>query len=357
MRTPWSRAIATHTDPILVTGATGFTGGHLARRLLRAGHPVRVLARADARADALEAEGFEVIRGDLLDPDAIDRAVRGTRLVYHIAALFRPQKDADHVFRAVNRDAVGQLLKAARQHGVERFAHCSTCGVHGAPKKIPTDETAPFRPADIYQQTKLEGEQVAQEAIKQGQPVSIFRPGAIYGEGDRRFVKLFRPIRNGTFRMFGPGTARFHPTHVDDLVDGIILCGEHEAALGETFIVAGPEFVTIWEMVREVAAAIGVEPPKGSLPLAPLLAAAAAMEFAFKPFDITPPLYRRRCHFFYHDRGWITTKAEQMLGFRPSISVSEGFRRTAQWYVDQGCIRPTASLQPTGIVADAALNA
>ena len=80
----------TSTDPILVTGATGFTGGHLARRLLRSGHAVRVLARDDSRADGLEREGFEVVRGDLTDAGAIDRAVAGTRLVYHIAALFRP---------------------------------------------------------------------------------------------------------------------------------------------------------------------------------------------------------------------------------------------------------------------------
>ncbi|MEM1072519.1 MAG: NAD-dependent epimerase/dehydratase family protein [Planctomycetota bacterium] len=341
-----SLLIATNTDPILVTGATGFTGGHLARRLLNSGHAVRVLARDDARADELEQEGFEVVRGDLLDAGAIDRAVAGTRIVYHIAALFRPQKDSDDVFRAVNRDAVGVLLEAARKHGIERFAHCSTCGVHGAPKNVPTDENEPFAPADIYQQTKLEGELLAQEAIKKGQPVSIFRPGAIYGEGDTRFVKFFKPIRNGTFRMFGPGTARFHPTHVDDLVDGIILCGEHEAALGEIFIVAGPEFVSIWELVRAAADGMGVKPPRGSLPLTPLLVAATLMEFAFKPFDITPPLYRRRCHFFYHDRGWITKKAKEMLGFQPRISVRDGFRRTAQWYVDQGFIQPTDQLKP-----------
>ncbi|MEL6497940.1 MAG: NAD-dependent epimerase/dehydratase family protein [Planctomycetota bacterium] len=339
-------AINVSSDPILVTGATGFTGGHLARRLLASGHTVRVLARDDPRADALESEGFEVVRGDLLDADAIDRAVAGTRIVYHIAALFRPQKDSDDVFRAVNRDAVAVLLESARKHGIERFAHCSTCGVHGAPKNVPTDENEPYAPADIYQQTKLEGELLAQEAIKNGQPVSIFRPGAIYGEGDTRFAKFFKPIRNGTFRMFGPGTARFHPTHVDDLVDGIILCGEHEAALGEIFIVAGPEFVTIWELVRAAAEGLGVDPPKGSLPLTPLLIAATMMEFAFKPFDITPPLYRRRCHFFYHDRGWLTSKAQEMLGFEPKITVREGFRRTAQWYVDQGFVQPTEQVKP-----------
>jgi nucleoside-diphosphate-sugar epimerase len=355
---PGDQGIAAHTDPILVTGASGFTGGHLARRLLRQGHAVRVLVRDDPRADALEAEGFEVVRGDLLDAEAIDRAVRGTRLVYHIAALFRPNKDSDDIFRAVNRDAVGVLLESARTHGIERFVHCSTCGVHGAPKNVPTDETEPFRPADIYQQTKLEGELLAQDAIKKGQPISIVRPGAIFGEGDKRFVKFLKPIRNGTFRMFGPGTARFHLTHVDDLVDGFLLCGEKDAALGEVFIIAGPEYVTIWELVRKAAEAMGVEPPKGSLPLTPLLVAATIMEFAFKPFDVTPPLYRRRCHFFYHDRGWITKKAQDMLGYRPRVSVLEGFRRTAQWYVEQGYIQPTELLtemretpQPAGASA------
>jgi nucleoside-diphosphate-sugar epimerase len=342
-------SIGSQSDPILVTGATGFTGGALARRLRSDGARVRVLARPDRRADALEAEGFEVVRGELTDAGAIDRAVAGSRLVYHIAALFRQQKDADHVFRAVNRDAVGVLLDAARRHGCERFVHCSTAGVHGAPKIVPTDESAPFHTEDIYQQTKLEGELLAQEAIRHGQPVSIFRPGAIYGPGDTRFVKLFRPIKRGSFHMFGPGTARFHLTYIDDLVDGILLCGSHPAALGETFFLAGPEIITIWEFVHAVADACGVRRPSRSLPLWPLLAAAAGIELACKPFPIDPPLHRRRCHFFYHDRGWIIDKARSRLGYAPRIGVAEGCRRTARWYADEGLIGPIESpAEPSG---------
>ncbi|MEM1071362.1 MAG: NAD-dependent epimerase/dehydratase family protein [Planctomycetota bacterium] len=340
-------AIAEHTDPILVTGAAGFTGGALARRLLGQGHRVRVFVRDDPRAAKLEAEGFEVVRGDLLNAEDIDRAVAGSRLVYHIAALFRPNKDTDDMFRAVNRDAVRVLLDSARKHGVERFVHCSTCGVHGAPKNVPTDENEPFRPADIYQETKLEGELIAQEVMKTGQPVSIFRPGSIYGPGDDRFVKLLRPIRSGSFRMFGPGTARFHLTYIDDLVDGILLCGTHERALGEVFILAGPEYVSIWDLVRTVAEAMGVDPPKGSLPLAPLITAATICEFLCKPFGINPPLYRRRCHFFYHDRGWITQKARDMLGYEPRVYLLEGMTNVAQWYVDQGLLHPTDKIRPS----------
>jgi nucleoside-diphosphate-sugar epimerase len=316
----------------LVTGATGFTGGALARELLARGWRVRALARNAARTEPLKDLGMELAEGDLTDPQAIDRAVAGCTHVFHIAALYREAKYPDSVYRDVNVGGTRHVLDAADRHGVGRVVHCSTAGVHGDVEHVPADEHAPLRPGDIYQETKLEGEELARGAFSKGLPGSIVRPVGIYGPGDLRFLKLFRTIHTRRFRMFGSGEVFYHLTYIDDLVDGIIRCGEHPAALNEAFILAGPRYTTLNELAALVAEAVGVPPPSGHLPLAPLLAAAWLCEAGCRPLGIDPPLHRRRCDFFRKDRGFTSAKARRLIGYAPKFDLAEGLRRTAEWY-------------------------
>lgn len=328
----------TDSVPVLVTGATGFTGGALTRRLLDSGRKVRALVRSAASAGALAEAGVELVEGDVVRAADVERAVAGCSRVYHIAATFRTAGHPDSYYHDVNVGGTENVLTAARGHGVERTVHCSTVGVHGHVSRVPSDETAPYNPGDVYQVTKLEGEKRAQAAIAAGQPVSIVRPAGIYGPGDMRFLKLFRTVRNRTFRMFGNGEVPYHLTYIDDLVDGILLCGEHPAALGEIFIIAGDEYVALNELVRLVAQAVGSKPPRGRLPLWPLLAAARVCETLCRPLGIEPPLHMRRCEFFIKARAFTNEKAKRMLGYRSRVPLEEGVRRTAAWYFANGLL-------------------
>ena len=175
------------------------------------------------------------------------------------------------------------MLEAARRYGVERTIHCSTIGVHGDVKEIPCTETSPLNPGDVYQVSKLAGEEAAHKAFTNGLPGSIFRPATIYGPGDLRLLKLFKTIHARTFRMFGNGKTLLHPVYIDDLVEGIILCAEHPAALGQTFILGGREYVPLNEVVQLVADAVGVKPPRGNLPVWPLIGAAVVCEGLCRP--------------------------------------------------------------------------
>jgi dihydroflavonol-4-reductase len=327
----------------LVTGATGFTGGHLALALLRGGHQVRVLVRPGSESDALAKSGVEIFQGQLTDAQDVLAAARGCEQIYHIAAVFRTAGHSDSHYRAVNCGAVINVLEAARHHGCERVVHCSTGGVHGHIARPPADETYPFQPDDIYQQTKLEGEMEAVAAIKRGQPVSIFRPGAIYGEGDLRFLKLFSAIQKRRFVMIGSGQTRLHMVHVDDMVQGIMLCGSRPEALGEVFLIAGPEAPTLNEIAALAADTLGVPRPRLRIPVWPVYAAGWACEMLCVPLRIDPPLHRRRVGFFTHHREFDISKARRLLGYDPVVSVAEGVTRTARWYAEKGYLSPFSS--------------
>jgi nucleoside-diphosphate-sugar epimerase len=253
------------TAPVLVTGATGFTGGHLARRLRHLGHDVRALVRRRDSARELEAAGITVVEGDVRRQADVMRAVKGVRGIYHLAAAFRVAGQPDDLYREVNVRGTENVVAAARRHGVERLVHCSTIGVHGDVKEIPSTENSPFNPGDIYQQTKLEGELVTRAAIDEGLPAVIVRPASIYGPGDLRILKLFRAIQARRFLMFGSGTTLWHPVYIDDLVDGFLLCGEREEALGRTYILADERHVTLREWFAGIARAVGVPRPSAVL--------------------------------------------------------------------------------------------
>jgi nucleoside-diphosphate-sugar epimerase len=328
---------------ILITGATGFTGGNLARRLAAQGASVRALLRTHTQAPSLVADGIDVRIGQLTSPTDVIAAARGCDQIYHIAAVFRTAGHPDSYYREVNVGGTQNVLEAARRLDCERVVHCSTGGVHGHIADPPASETYPFSPGDVYQRTKLEGELAAAAAARRGQRVVIVRPGPIYGEGDLRFLKLYRAVARGVFVMIGSGTPKLHMVHIDDLVDGILLCGAAEAALGEVFILAGPQAPTLNEIVRHIAQSLGVAEPRWRVPVWPVKAAGFLCESICVPLRIDPPLHRRRVAFFTHHREFDCSKAVRLLGYAPKVSPAEGIARTAQWYRDAGYLRQARS--------------
>lgn len=329
-------------DTVLVTGATGFTGGHLALRLRKLGHPVRALVRPGAKVDHLKAAGVMLVEGDLRERGDVLRAAEGARRIFHIAAVFRTAGHPDSHYCDVNVGGTENVFDAARTHGAARVVHCSTIGVHGDCDDIPCTEESLFKPGDIYQETKLKGEFAARAALDGGVPGVIFRPAGIYGPGDLRFLKLFRSVHNGSFRMFGSGETLWHPVYIDDLIDGILLCGEVEAALGRTYILAGDRYVTLNELIEGIARAVGVTPPRGRLPFWPLNAGAVVCEGLCRPFGIDPPLHRRRVAFFVKNRAFSIERARNELGFRPRVELADGLARTAAWYAAEGLVGKAA---------------
>jgi nucleoside-diphosphate-sugar epimerase len=300
---------------------------------------VRALVRDAGRARDLEAAGIQLAVGDIRDRGAVASAAAGVEVVYHLAALYRQAGVAREAYRAVNALAAGALVEVAAAAGVRRVVHCSTVGVHGDVEHPPANEDAPLRPGDVYQVTKLEGERLARAAGERlGIEVTIVRPSGIYGPGDRRLLKLFRGVARGRFPMLGSGEIYYHLTHIDDLVEGFRLCGEHPAAAGRTYILAGGECTTLNQLVALVADTAGVRPPKVHLPVWPFWIAGALCEAVTVPIGIEPPIYRRRVDFYTKSRAFDITRARREIGYHPQVDLQQGIERTLRWYREQGWI-------------------
>jgi nucleoside-diphosphate-sugar epimerase len=328
---------------VLVTGSTGFTGGHLAATLARRGYRVRALVRERsvdkfAASDAAHA-GVIATTGDLTDAAAVRRATEGVDVVYHIAATYRKAGQPDSAYRKVNIDGTRHVLEAAKAAGATRVVHCSTGGVHGHIERPPANEDAPLAPGDIYQETKLAAERVAREfGERESLDVVVARPIGIYGPGDRRFLKMFRGLARGRFPLLGSGEVFYHLTYIDDLVEGLRLCGEVPAAAGRTYILAGPQYTTLNELVALIAHELGARPPRLHLPVWPFWLAGLACEMVCVPLRIEPPLYRRRVDFYTKSRAFDTSRARAEIGFTPTVDLEDGIRRTAEWYRKQGLL-------------------
>lgn len=319
-----------------VTGATGFTGSALAKRLSADGDQVVCLARDISRLpeefqnDAVELSGQ--------GPDWAREFVQSLDCVIHVAAMYRNNGPREE-FEAVNVGMTKTLLEACEAAGVKRFVYISTIGVHGSVPSVPADENAPLAPQDDYQETKLKAEQLARTFGKANAlEVAIIRPCAIYGPGDTRMLKLFRMVQKGTFFFVGRFDAWFHAVYIDDLVDAMILAAIRQEANGETFTIGGPNYQKLRDYVGQAAETLGVRPPWLILPWRPMYAAAWMMEKAGLLFGFQPPLHRRRLKFFKHNRGFSTEKARRLLGYDPKVDLAEGFERTVAWYRAEGLL-------------------
>lgn len=323
---------------VLLTGASGFTGRALCRRLVAEGEEVVAFVRPTSNDEDLRELGVSCRVVDIKNAREVIDAFEPFDRVFHVAAAYRTEHADRDEFRLVNVQVTRNLVEAATKAKVGRFVHCSTVGVQGAIDDPPADEEYRSKPGDHYQQTKLEGEQVARESFANGLPGTVVRPVGIYGPGDTRFLKLFRSVQRGYFVMIGSGKTLYHMTFIDDLVDGMLLASHKQEALGEVFTIAGERYTTIEELVDQVAKALGKRVRHWHLPLAPVYMASAVCEGICTRIGVAPPIYRRRVEFFELDRAFSIEKAKKLLGYQPKVGLQEGLDRTARWYREQGLI-------------------
>ncbi|MCE5328766.1 NAD-dependent epimerase/dehydratase family protein [bacterium] len=328
---------------ILVTGGTGFTGGHLVRRLLKdSSNEVRIIARNEKKAEEFKKLGVEVIIGDIADKETVFKAVKSMDKVFHVAAAYREAYVDDRKYWDINYNGTKNILDACLEYGVKRLVHTSTIGLVSSVKNPPSNEEEAYSPGDVYQNSKCEAEKEALRYAKEkGLPVSVVRPAAIYGPGDMRLLKMFKMIAKRKWVFLGNGRAYLHMVYIDDLIDGFLLCSEKEEAIGQVFIIGGEKYVSLNELSSLIAAEFNVRTPRIHIPYKPVEIAAVSIEKLWKLLKIKkqPPIYKRRVAFFKKSRAFSIEKARTLLGYSPKVDLKTGIHRTAQWYVQNGYIK------------------
>lgn len=321
--------------PTLVTGATGFVGWHVARKLLERGERVRALARDPARLR--ELEDVERFQGDLRDPESLARAVEGCGVVYHVAADYRLwTRDPEEMYRS-NVAGTRNLFEAARRTGIERVVYTSTVGCIGIPKDGIGDEQTPVSIGEMkgpYKRSKFLAEKVALEFAGGGFPVVIVNPTAPVGDHD------FKPTPTGKIVVdFVRGAM---PAFLDtglNVVDVRDVAAGHLAAcdrgkVGERYIL-GAENLTLEKIFGMLAKVVGRPAPKIRIPYA-VAYAAGMVSTGWASVTGKEPLAPLDGVKMARKKMWVRQdKAERELGYRPG-SAEAALERAVEWFRANG---------------------
>ena len=336
---------------ILVTGGTGFLGGHLAKALLDRGYEVKALVRHGSDVGGLK--GAELVYGDLTEPDSLPQAVEGVEAIYHLAVIRDKWGTPYQAYYAVNVKGTQNLLDAAAGR-VDKFVYCSTTGVARYPGNLQADESLPYNTDGhsqyYYHHTKALAEQLALEYARQGQgPATVVRPALVYGPGDTwgMMTRLVTMLARGRFALVGDGRNHLHLVYVDDVIRAFLLAGESSRSVGQVYIVAGPSLITLNSLVAKVCALLGVKPRRWHVPVGVAKAVGWMLEGAYvikgklgiSALGETPFLTRDKVDTLTMNRGFSSAKAQRELDYLPTVGYDEGLRRTIDWCQSRGYLQ------------------
>lgn len=327
---------------VFVTGATGFLGGWLVRRLAAEGAAVRALARRPERADFLRhLTRVEILQGDVTDAPRMAELCAGCDLVFHVAAAF----DSIQSQQRVNVEGTINVTRAAAQVNVQRLVHVSSIACYGAHRRgkvVEEDILIPI-PNDPYSITKIAGEQAVCDIAKQtGLPYSIIRPAMIYGEGSSAWTDTLFTLatRKPIFLLgnfIGDGSGHSQPIHVDDVVDLMLVLAQHRAAVGEAFNCA-PDPAPTWREFLGAYAQLAGKTFRGGIP-APIARTAVDLLAALTAHDhraqALPGVVRNH---ILGDTTYSMDKAWRLLGWRAAVDLQTGIANLRPYLQTKGLL-------------------
>lgn len=313
----------------VVTGIQGFIGSRLADALRGRGWEVRGVDLAP---------GPDTTVGDITARGAWESALDGADLVVHTAAVVEEAGDRRR-FERVNVGGTRNVLEAAADAGVDRAVHLSSIVVFGDDFPDGVDETAPVRMTGApYTDTKVAAEhQALAVAANRRLPVTVVRPGDVYGPGSRPWtIRPLEMMRARVMPLPDGGRGILSPIHVDDLVDGVLAAATHPDAGGEIITITGGVGVTVRDFFTRYAEVTGTR--FVSVPSGPLRAGMTAVAAGLGRMGIDVPLAPESVEYLTHPGTYSIAKAERLLGWRPSIDLDEGMRRTLAWAREAGLL-------------------
>jgi ornithine--oxo-acid transaminase len=328
-----------HDNVCLVTGATGFIGGSLTRRLVQEGYSVRCLVRPSSDTTLLDKQDVQIAVGDLTSARSLAHAVDGCHYVFHCGALVSDWSTKDEIVRT-NVGGTRSLLKASVDASVHRFIHFSTTDIYGHPDRAEIDEAyAAKRFRNWYAQTKLEAEaEVRRMEAAHALDAVILRPATVYGPGSMDVIgEIARAIRGRNMLLVDGGRAVAGLCYVENLLDAAVLALRHEAAPGHAFNVSDGLDITWREFTDGLAEGLGCPKVRWSLPYWMAHGVGFSLEHGYRLLRRTtglnaPPLLSRQAvQVLGNNQAFSNRKAREMLGWEPRVDYSAGLEATLAW--------------------------
>ena len=321
---------------VLMTGATGFLGSHLAEQLVADGHEVRAVVRKSSKTDFLKSLGAQLAHASLESGEGLRDAVEGVDAVVHGAAIVKALS-ADE-FHEVNAGGTKRLLDTVLEHNpsLRRFVLVSSLAAHGfGDNGGPRPYEADPRPVTHYGRSKLAAERHVLDA-KDQLPVTIVRPPAIYGPRDTEMFKFFQIVNNRVCTFMGSGDNRLSLIYAEDCARAIRLVLEKEHPSGRVYFVEDGRTYSQREFAEAVERALGKKALKFSVPIGVVRVAAVGSELWGK-LTKTPLIFTRdKVHELAAQQLCDGTHIRQELGFEAEVQLDEGARRTVEWYKREG---------------------
>jgi nucleoside-diphosphate-sugar epimerase len=328
-------------DLLLITGATGLVGSHVAERAREIGLRTRALIRGASDTRFLDRLGVEKVDGELVDPESLRKAVAGVTLVIHCAAKVGDWGPVDD-YRAVNVRGLEHLLNAAEASGtLRRFIHISSLGVYEGRDHHGTDESVEPSTAgmDGYTLTKVEAEQLVVRHIRDKKlPGTILRPGFIYGPRDRTVLpRLLERLKAGQVKYLGTGEQLMNNTFVLNLVDVIFDVLERPETIGQIYNITDGALVSKRDFISTVATLAGFEVPRAAVPLgvARFLTTVSEKVYRWLGKKEAPLLSNARFKFLGLNLDFSIEKARRELGYKPRFTFQEGMTQTINWFREE----------------------
>ena len=315
-------------EAAFVTGGSGFIGGRLVERLVAEGRPVRALARSEAAAERVAALGAEPVRGDIGDRGSLAGAAGGSDVAFHLAAHLGEWGPWEE-FERGNVEGTRNVLEACAEAGVRRFVHCGTeAALMAGEPLVNVDESAPLRPNSRapYPATKARAEQAVRDANRDGFETVAVRPRFVWGRGDTTLLpEMVATVEAGKWAWVGGGANVTDTTHVDNVVEGLVLAAE-KGAPGEAYFVTDGEPVVFREFVTALLETQGVQVPGRSIPAWSAAPLARIAETAWKvlPLGGDPPMSTFRSWLLTQECTIDISKARAELGYEPIVSHEQG---------------------------------
>jgi nucleoside-diphosphate-sugar epimerase len=320
---------------VLITGATGFIGSHLAERLVSEGARVRVMVRDRSKLLPALRDRVEVVQGDLQQPDRFDLAVKDCEIVFHVAGWLGKPNSRTAAY-AVGVEATTHLALAARSAGVRRFIYTSSIAVYGPVMNgVIIDDRAHWL-TYLYAEIKSLGERAALETTTENFGVTIIRPAEVYGPRNQSWTVLpVQLAKRGLPVLIDGGHGLAHPVYIDNMIDAYLAAATCPEAIGQAFTISDGDIE--WrDFFGRYAIMAGRQPR--SIPSAIVWLGALFAEIGAK-ITLQPPTYRRSLIGFVTGRAqYSTAKAQQLLNWSPHVSIDEGLKRTEQWLRTTGII-------------------